>query len=120
VRRNGTGVALESSGVAIAPPASLAGALARLDGGTVTVGVRPEDLVPEAAGGGAIPAQVEVREPLGNEVLVHWTTPVGSLLSRIPGQVAPAVGENRTLHFASEKLHLFDPKTEQALDGSLS
>jgi len=30
------------------------------------------------------------------------------------------VGENRTLHFASEKLHLFDPKTEQALDGSLS
>ena len=51
----------------------------------------------------------------GSEVLVHWTTPVGTLLSRIPGQVAPGVGESRTLHFAPEKLHLFDSKTEQAL-----
>jgi multiple sugar transport system ATP-binding protein len=115
VRRNGSGLTLESSGVKISASPSLAASLAKFDGGTVTAGVRPEDLVLETASGGAIPAKVEVREPLGNEVLVHWTTPVGTLLSRIPGQVAPGVGESRTLHFAPEKLHLFDSKTETAL-----
>ncbi len=56
-----------------------------------------------------------MREPLGNETLVHWKSPAGELVSRVPGQKAPEVGAQATLHCALDKLHLFDPQTEQSL-----
>ena len=58
-----------------------------------------------------------VREPLGNEVLVYWQTPVGTLISRVPGQEAPGVGDDAQLHFAYAKIRLFDPPTEPAGGG---
>ncbi len=108
---------LESGGVSIALPEPLARRLEALDGRSVTVGVRPEDLtlVPGEPGG-AVAGRVEVTEPLGNEVLVHWSTPLGPVISRVTGQRAPGVGEAGTLHFAYAKLHFFHPETEQALD----
>jgi multiple sugar transport system ATP-binding protein len=113
------GGALEAEGVAIALPAGLAAGLAGQRGSAVQVGIRPEDLTLVAgASGGSIPARVEVREPLGNEVLVHWSTPLGPMISRVPGQHAPAEGHNASLHFAYEKLRFFDPASERALDGA--
>jgi len=110
------GSALETNGVRIALAGAAREAVAGQRGGTVTVGVRPEDLHLEARpGGAAIPATAEVREPLGNETLVHWTSPAGELVSRVPGQVAPGVGERATLHCPLEKLHLFDPASELSL-----
>uniref|UniRef100_A0A832I1W6 sn-glycerol-3-phosphate ABC transporter ATP-binding protein UgpC n=1 Tax=Eiseniibacteriota bacterium TaxID=2212470 RepID=A0A832I1W6_UNCEI len=112
------GAALDAAGVAIALPAALAGGLAAHRGRSVQVGIRPEDLsLAPAVAGGQIPARVEVREPLGNEVLVHWSTPLGELVSRVPGQRAPDVGEAATLHFPHDKLRFFDPETERALNG---
>ena len=110
-------VTLDASGVTLSLPAPLAARVEPLRGRPVTVGIRPEDLrlVPAGAGG-SLPAQVEVREPLGNEVLVHWRAAVGELVSRVPGQIAPEVGATAQLHFAFEKLHLFDPAGERALD----
>jgi multiple sugar transport system ATP-binding protein len=114
------GAAIESNGVRIALPPPLATRLEPLAGKTVTVGIRPEDLTLEApdGGGGSITAQVEVREPLGNEVLVHWTSPLGGIVSRVPGQTAPEVGQSAPLHFAFGKMHFFHPETEKALDGA--
>ena len=114
------GAAIDASGVKILVPAAIAARLRPLAGKTVTAGIRPEDLTlaPPASGGGSIPARVEVREPLGNEVLVHWTSAVGAIVSRVPGQTAPAVGEAAPLHFAFEKMHFFHPETEVALNGA--
>jgi len=110
--------ALEVNGIAILLPAEFAARLEGRRGKRVTVGLRPEDLTLAPVGvGSGIQARVEVREPLGNEVLVHWTTPAGELMSRVPGQDAPHEGESATLHFAYSKLHFFDPDTELALDG---
>jgi len=82
----------------------------------VRVGLRPEDLTLTGGGsGGEIPARAEVLEPLGNEVLVHWRTPVGSLVSRVSGRPAPAVGEGLVLHYAFERLRFFDPDSGVAL-----
>ncbi len=110
------GAAVDASGVAIPLDAAGREALAGQRGADVTVGVRPEDLHLEAHPGGfAIPATVEVREPLGNETLVHWKWAGGTLVSRVPGQSAPEVGAKATLHGALAKLHFFDAKTERAL-----
>jgi len=84
---------------------------------SVMLGVRPEDLsTTPVSGGGTIPGKVEVLEPLGNEVLIHWITPVGTLVSRLPGQSAPKVGTEAPLHFRLDRLHVFDTQTERALD----
>jgi multiple sugar transport system ATP-binding protein len=108
--------AFEAGGWSVALPDALAPVLAGHRGGEVTVGVRPEDLTLErGAAGGSLRARVEVSEPLGNEVLVHWSAPAGAFVSRVPGQHAPAVGESADLHFAFEKLHFFDATSEVSL-----
>jgi multiple sugar transport system ATP-binding protein len=107
---------LEAGGVSIALPPSMVARLASMDGKAVTVGVRPEDLSLAAGDpGGRIEAEVDVREPLGNETLLHWRSPIGTLISRVPGQEAPQVGERLGLHFPFAKLHFFDPESERAL-----
>src|SRR4029077_16020678 len=116
LKTEGTDRVLEIAGTPARIPSATAAALAGFDGGTITVGIRPEDVRLEAAGPGVtLRGTVEVREPLGNEVLVHWRTAAGEILSRIPGQVAPDVDESADLHLAWDKLHFFDPVTERAL-----
>jgi multiple sugar transport system ATP-binding protein len=110
--------ALTAEGFTVELPAAFADRLSTARGKPVTVGIRPEDLTLEPAGtGGRIEARADVVEPLGNEVLVHWTTTVGEVISRVPGQVAPEVGASRPLHFPFDKIHFFDATSEVALDG---
>jgi len=113
------GTTLQSGETSVPLPAAVAARLAPRRGKGVTLGVRPEDLLLEQRGPGVtLDGVVDVREPLGNEVLVHLATPVGPLLARYPGQNVPAVGSKATLHFTFAKLHAFDPETETALKGS--
>jgi len=93
-------------------PASLAG----YRGKAVTIGVRPEDLDLAPGGGGRVAARLEVREPLGNETLLYWTTEAGPLVSRLSGGPAPEPGAAASLHFDFEKLRWFDPQSERALE----
>ncbi|MCC6349883.1 MAG: sn-glycerol-3-phosphate ABC transporter ATP-binding protein UgpC [Candidatus Eisenbacteria bacterium] len=113
------GSSLDAGGVRIALEGPSRAAVGGLHGRAITIGIRPEDLHleprPDAA---AIPATAEVREPLGNETLVHWTSPAGGLVSRVPGQSAPAVGERATLYCPLARIHLFDPATEASRTGA--
>ncbi len=110
------GVTLTCGAARFPVPAEQAAALAPLRGRPVTLGVRPEDLLLEPRGPGlSIEGTVDVREPLGNEVLVHLDTPVGPLVARFPGQDVPAVGSSARLHFSWPRLHAFDPETERSL-----
>ncbi len=109
-------LAFTVDGWSVPLPESLAATLAGRRGRPVLVGVRPEDLTIASNGpGGTLRGRVEVSEPLGNEVLVHWSSPAGVIVSRVPGQHAPAVGEHSDLHFDFAKLHFFDPETERNL-----
>ena len=110
------GAAIEANGVRVPLPGRLRGVAGGLKGRPVVAGIRPEDLHLEDRPGGSLPATADVREPLGNETLVHWRSPAGELISRIPGQAAPQVGESATLHFDLEKILLFDASSELALE----
>jgi multiple sugar transport system ATP-binding protein len=89
-------------------------------GRTIHLGIRPEDVLLAPAGPSVmLDAKVEVVEPLGNEMLVHCATQAGTFICRLPGQKAPPVEAPVQLHFAFDKLHLFDSETEKALDGAL-
>src|SRR3990172_3386082 len=105
------------AGGAAMRPAPAPSRLAAHRGRTVTLGVRPEDLTMHETGpGGSLPAALDVREPLGNEALLYWSTPAGAVVSRLGGDSGPAEGEQATLHFRYERLRWFDPGTEAAIE----
>lgn len=109
------GGSLTAAGVTLPLDPAARAALVGRSGQSVIAGLRPEDLHLQPQGGGSFPATVEVREPLGNETLVHWNSALGTLVSRVPGQESPSVGSEAQLHYAFAKLHLFDATTELAL-----
>ncbi len=117
VRAEGA-VALESGGLTLNLPPGLASRLEPWRGRLLRVGVRPEDVVLEPRGPGvSVDGRVEVREPLGNEALIYWRTPVGTLVARLPGQALPAVDAAAQLHLAYARLRFFECETGRALEG---
>jgi sn-glycerol 3-phosphate transport system ATP-binding protein len=97
------------------------------------LGVRPEDFVisSERAGGGiALDLTVEAIERVGAETFIYGTRqhelqgvaanpgelPPGEVIVRIPGAIAPAIGERIRAIAPREKLHLFSPDGRRRID----
>jgi multiple sugar transport system ATP-binding protein len=93
---------------------------AALDGRRLTLGVRPEHLVPlpsarAPARAAIIRTRVELIEPLGSEVLLHVRSADGELTARVAPDVTPAVGTEIDLAVDLARVHYFDPATEQRI-----
>jgi multiple sugar transport system ATP-binding protein len=94
--------------------------LETLSGGSVTLGVRPEDLQVVGNGQGIV-ATVELVEELGSDAFVHASVPHGTaanpsseadvvLVARVNPKSPPMKGEQVTLAPSSpELMHVFDP-----------
>ena len=74
----------------------------------VVLGIRPEDLQPQRAGDAALAAQLEVIEPVGNEIFLNLRHGDQALVSRVSPRHLPEPGSTLTLELAAERLHLFD------------
>jgi len=105
------GLWLDSGGMRV-----MLGERVELTGGEreIVVGIRPEDI---KLGGGAatFQAQLEVIEPVGNEVFLHLRAGSNELVARTPPAQLPECGSTLTLGYAPESLQLFDAATEQRL-----
>jgi len=93
---------------------------AALDGHRLTLGVRPEHLVPLPSGraparAAIIRTRVELIEPLGSEVLLHVRSADGELTARVAPDVTPPVGTEIDLAVDLAHVHYFDPATEQRI-----
>jgi multiple sugar transport system ATP-binding protein len=110
-----------ADGLAAIPlPLDRCGPLTPSETRRVVLGVRPEDVRLEdsasrQAVGGMIQAEVELCEPLGNEVLLHTTIGTQELTLRLPPSCRRAPGDRVTITFDTDKLHFFDPVTGQRL-----
>ncbi len=77
-------------------------------GATVTIGVRPESLVPVAAGQGVLHGEVQLTEQLGGETYVYVTLPGGQGATvEIKGQAAIQPGDRLELAFEGDRFHVF-------------
>jgi alpha-glucoside transport system ATP-binding protein len=77
-------------------------------GGEVRLGVRPEDLRAVAPEGAMIAGQVEIVERLGEVTLVHLSAgALGTVIAKLPGEMAPVRGDRMGLSARREKLHVF-------------
>jgi multiple sugar transport system ATP-binding protein len=85
----------------------------------VILGIRPEHIVLDRPAGGAfapITAQIDVVEPVGNEIFVYFSVgPGNSSVARIASDHAPTVGKPYELFMDLSHLHFFDSTNERAL-----
>ena len=94
--------------------------LAPHEGRPVIVGVRPESIAPANGAGAtsntaASTFQLDLVEPIGNEMLVHAHAGEHEVTARVTPQPLPEPGQELRLAFDLGKLHFFDPQTEEVL-----
>jgi multiple sugar transport system ATP-binding protein len=83
----------------------------------LVVGIRPEDFRPAAAGATqpVISAQLDVIEPVGNEVFLNLSLPGAILVVRTPPADLPQPGSQVALAYTPSGLHFFDARTEKRI-----
>ncbi len=86
----------------------------------VWMGIRPEDIYDSALNVSLqnytnLNVQLDVVEPMGNEIFLYFIIDGTQLVARIPAREMPSAGQNKNLKFDIDKLHFFDSETEQAI-----
>ncbi len=102
-KRAGEGVDV-GEGVRITLPAELRSSAPE----AVTVGVRPEHLLPAAGDEATFRFKVETVEALGADSLVHGAFGTGTLVARVEGHATPAPGELMRFSAMPGRLYFFD------------
>jgi multiple sugar transport system ATP-binding protein len=109
------GARLTIGPASVAAPAEARAALASRGGQEIVLGVRPEHWRLVSGDASALPGRVAVREPLGNETLVHVDTPAGEVVVRLAQVEPPAVEQPVALVPDVAHLHAFDPASGVSL-----
>jgi multiple sugar transport system ATP-binding protein len=91
-------------------------------GKQVTVGIRPEDIhdpefLPPRVNGHPMRALVDVTEMMGNEKFLHLVVGSNRMLARVDPRTRARQGQEYELMIDVDRLHVFDPATELAVDG---
>lgn len=85
----------------------------------VVFGIRPEDVAPVSGAthdnSEPLRATVEVLEPLGAEIILELSFHGSSFTARMDPQLRARMHEEIDICFDMERIHLFDPKTEQTI-----
>ena len=110
---------VDTGSVRVPLPPRVAGGAARAAlGREVVYGIRPEDIEAQnGTGGWPVRANIEVVEYLGNEVQVHANVQGVTFVARLSPRAGARVGEDLPLSLHTERAHVFDAKTEDAISG---
>ena len=107
------------NGFALRLPARLRSRGAFPEGSKIVVGIRPENVLGpgEEARGTASPLrlEVEVVEPLGDEVIVHGKVADVTVVCKVDPHHVPEVGSTLDAVVEVDEMHLFDAGAEQRL-----
>lgn len=120
---DGDGLRFDEGKIRLPLPQQMKGPLAGHADQEITLGIRPEDIHdPDTMGRGVdtitIEAQVEVVEPMGNEVFLYLTTGKSTFVARVDPIHVPEVGQPVNLAVEIGKAHFFDKDTQESLLGS--
>jgi len=96
------------------------GAIARYEGKTVTLGIRPENIYDRLFAQAAsdeftVKATVEVVEPMGSEIYLHLTTGHDTFIARVGPHDTAKENQDLQLVFDMTRAHFFDNETETAI-----
>lgn len=94
--------------------------LRKAAGKDVTLGIRPEDILcnqTESEILQLLQVNLDVVEPMGNEIIVYTTIENQPLIARLNTQDLPEVGKPYNLYLRLNKLHFFEKATGNAIRG---
>ena len=119
IRKNGTLVA-DAGEFSVPLASSKAKAFEPYVGRDVYVGIRPENIhdaefVPANTESAKVPTRVDVTELMGNEILLYLVTGKNTFVARVDPRSKMRVGDKADVVFNTEKFHVFDAATEQAI-----
>jgi len=113
------GLAVDFQGMRLALPPQQAKSAAAYTNRNVVFGIRPENILsaPEKKGVYLAPlrATVEVLEPLGAEIILELSCQGYAFTARMDPQMRAKMHDEIEVYFDMERVHLFDPQTEQAI-----
>ncbi len=86
----------------------------------VILGIRPEDIYDESNYANLlshekINVELEVVEPMGNEIYLYFQIEGTQFIARIPAREVPNAGSKKNLFLDLSKLHFFDAESETAI-----
>lgn len=107
----------QGKGFSIALPQERAAAMRAASHSSVTLGLRPSDLVyaPDAAPEGSLDLNVLVSEYVGAQSVLICGCGKAKVTVELKSETPIALGETLRLAFQPDNIHLFDMKTEEAL-----
>ncbi|MCQ2461883.1 MAG: ABC transporter ATP-binding protein [Clostridia bacterium] len=85
------------------------------EGKKIKIGVRPEDVSDEPGKENVLTGTVEVSEQLGSEVYLYISSPDGRITARVSPDTTAKTGSIIKYTFNMNKIHLFDPQTQEAV-----
>lgn len=91
--------------------------LSNYRGKELIVGIRPENFKPvnETSTIDTLEGTIEVVEPIGNEVYLHFILDSRQMIAKIVADKNYRPGDKILLHINTDKLHFFDKETEKAI-----
>ncbi len=95
-------------------------AMKSYEGKDVLLGIRPEDIhapdfLPDLNHGHSIDTEVDVIEPMGNEIFLYVKAAGAELAARVDPRQTAKVGGTLPLVLDMDKAHFFDAETEEVL-----
>jgi multiple sugar transport system ATP-binding protein len=111
---------ISSEGIKLKVPEIFVSKIVDYIGKAVVLGVRPEDIHDKRFYTGntnfnIIKAKIDVIEPLGSEIFVHFTCGESSFVGRMDSRTQVEVEQYAEIAINMEKAHIFDPKTSLAI-----
>jgi multiple sugar transport system ATP-binding protein len=111
---------VQTTGLRLKIPEPMRAHVSSANGREVIFGVRPEHIhhrveVRDAQPGQTAHVNVSVVEPLGSEVFAYLATNGHEFIARMDASAKPQPGETIETVFDTDRLHIFDKETEQAL-----
>jgi multiple sugar transport system ATP-binding protein len=112
---------LQNEELRLALPDGMRGPLDAANRSKVIIGIRPEHIVDQRVNGHApdavpLAATVDVVELLGNEQYVYLDSGAPApLVARMPPDLPLEAGQRVSVIFPVERLHFFDPETQESI-----
>jgi multiple sugar transport system ATP-binding protein len=89
-------------------------------GREIVLGIRPEDIygpdhVPQLASGCTLPVEVDVVEPMGNELFLYLKTADAQLVARVDPRQRAQVGDRLPVTLDMDQAHYFDAQSDAVI-----
>jgi multiple sugar transport system ATP-binding protein len=120
LRKDGGKLVVDTGDFVVAIPRKLSKPYEAYEGKDVIFGIRPENIhdaefVPTNIDAEKVAVKVDVTELMGNEIFLYLVSGKNTFVARVDPRSQLRVGEQATVAFNMDNVHIFDATTEQAI-----